>query len=705
MPNSLFRPTQNCCAAAHADRAAMLVDGVEYFEAFVQFARRAERSILILAWDFDSRMVLRYAEDGSPCETLGEFLNGLCAAKPKLRIDILDWDFPMVYGTDREYSPIFGLDWKPHRHIRLRFDDTHPLAGSHHQKVVIFDGKVAFAGGLDLTNRRWDTPAHAAGDKRRTFEAQEYPPFHDVMIAIDGEVARELDALSRNRWKSATGHKLKPASTKGDPWPPEQRADFEDLRASIACTHPPRNGEPGVHHVEALYLDMINAARDYIYIENQYFTSEKVGAALEARLREPGGPEVILVTRLLSHGWLEEMTMHVLRTRLVRQLRSVDSEGRFHAYYPHVEGLCDGTCVDLHSKVMVVDDEWLRIGSSNLSNRSMGVDSECDVTIEAQGDARVKQSIRACRDRLLAEHAGVDERALAAALESAPSISAALATLGSPQRHLRELEAPEVSEALMAAAKIGDMEKPISLDGLVAGFTHDEPHPRARGKVPLGLIGAIVALVGLAAAWRYTPIADVVTAESVVAFTQSFALHWWAPLALMLAYTPASMVMFPRPLITLAAVMAFGPLEGLTFAMVGVVLAGVAGYAIGRLFHRDTARRLAGPRLARVSNLIKRRGIVAVALVRLVPIAPYLVVNVVMGAMRIRLVDFVAGTFLGMLPGSLAATVLSHQFAAALQEPARVNGWLVAAAVAGFVALAYTGQRLLRRMESPRSFA
>jgi hypothetical protein len=58
----------------------------------------------------------------------------------------------------------------------------------------------------------------------------------------------------------------------------------------------------------------------------------------------------VLVTRLLSHGWLEEMTMHVLRTRLVRALREADHEGRFHAYYPHVEGLCEGTCLDLHSR-------------------------------------------------------------------------------------------------------------------------------------------------------------------------------------------------------------------------------------------------------------------------------------------------------------------------------------------------------------------
>jgi len=256
----------------------------------------------------------------------------------------------------------------------------------------------------------------------------------------------------------------------------------------------------------------------------------------------------------------------------------------------------------------------------------------------------------------------------------------------------------------MAAAKIGDMEKPISIDSLVMGFTHDVPALNTR-HFPWALAASILVLVAFAAAWRYTPLADVVTAESVIGFTESFSLKWWAPLLIIFAYTPACMLMFPRPLITLAAVMAFGPWEGLTYSMTGVVLAGIVGYAMGRLFHRDTARRLAGPKLARVSQLVQRRGVVAVALVRLVPIAPYLVVNAVMGAMRIRFPDFVIGTFLGMLPGALAATVLSDQLASMLLNPARVNLWIIAAAVAAFAALAFTGHSLLRRMESRQSFA
>jgi phosphatidylserine/phosphatidylglycerophosphate/cardiolipin synthase-like enzyme len=138
---------------------------------------------------------------------------------------------------------------------------------------------------------------------------------------------------------------------------------------------------------------------------------------------------------LLSHGWLEEMTMHVLRSRVVVALREADRTAaraapRFEVYYPHIEGLAAGTCIDMHSKVMIVDDEWLRVGSANLSNRSMGVDTECDMVIEAHGLARVADRIRAFRDGLLAEHTGSTPAAVARAIAQHGTMAAAIAHLG-----------------------------------------------------------------------------------------------------------------------------------------------------------------------------------------------------------------------------------------------------------------------------------
>jgi phosphatidylserine/phosphatidylglycerophosphate/cardiolipin synthase-like enzyme len=202
---------------------------------------------------------------------------------------------------------------------------------------------------------------------------------------VDGDAARTLGQVARERWRIATGERLEVPQSGDDPWPPDVRSDVSDVRAGVACTEPGVKGHREARHVERLYLDMIAAARHYVFLEHQYFTSSSVGDALETSLAAHEGPEIVLITRLLSHGWLEEATMHVLRARLIERLRAADRGGRFHVYYPHLDGLADGACVDVHSKLMIVDDEWLRIGSSNLSNRSMRVDTECDVVVEALG--------------------------------------------------------------------------------------------------------------------------------------------------------------------------------------------------------------------------------------------------------------------------------------------------------------------------------
>jgi phospholipase D1/2 len=700
MPATLFVPGTNCAAVAHAGRAAFIVDAEDYFRAFMQACEKAERSIVILGWDFDSRTPLCNSENEAECTRLGDFLDGLARKNRHLRIRILDWDYPLVFGTDRETPPSLGISWQPHRRIDFRFDDTHPVGGSHHQKIVVIDDKLAFSGGLDLTSKRWDTRAHTADDKRRMHDEKPYPPFHDVMIAVDGEAALALSKVACERWKNATGEAftVKPVSSASDPWPDELAVDVADVRVAIACTFPKTEDTPGVHHVEKLYLDMIERARDYIYIENQYFTSQVIGEALKKSLAKAEGPEIFVVTRLLSHGWLEEVTMTALRTKLVRDLREADRHGRLQVVYSDVHGLCEGTCLDIHSKVMIVDDEWLRIGSANLSNRSMGMDTECDVTIEAAGDAGVKQAIRAFRDSLFAEHSDCQVDDVAREIGRAGSMAGAVKALGSQARRFREIEAPELSEAKLALAKIGDPEAPL-IEAMTPGPEAARPAP-ARfpiRKLAYGLGGVLVAAIVLALLWTHTPLAHMVTRENASALADRFSDFWWAPLLLVAAYTPASFIMFPRWIITMTAVIAFGPWKGFVYAMSGVLLAAVATFLPGRFIGKDRVRRFAGPRLKRVAKFMEQRGLIAVTAVRLVPVAPFPVVNLAMGAMRVRLAHFVLGTFIGMLPGMFAATVLSDQLAAALEEPARVNGWLIAAAILALATLAFFGQRLLRR--------
>ena len=174
----------------------------------------------------------------------------------------------MIFGADREFLPLYGLTWKRHRRVHFRFDDTHPLAGSHHQKIVVVDDKVAFVGGLDLTSRRWDSPEHRPDDPRRVALGKPYPPFHDLMIAVDGEAARAAAEIARKRWRAATGEALHPVATAGDPWPESLAPAMTDVDVALACTEPAVNGTPGEPHGRAA-LPRSHRARGALHLPRE----------------------------------------------------------------------------------------------------------------------------------------------------------------------------------------------------------------------------------------------------------------------------------------------------------------------------------------------------------------------------------------------------------------------------------------------------
>lgn len=192
------------------------------------------------------------------------------------------------------------------------------------------------------------------------------------------------------------------------------------------------------------------------------------------------------------------------------------------------------------------------------------------------------------------------------------------------------------------------------------------------------LVLVTVALVALAALWRYTPLVAWTDVARVTAWAQRAGAHAWTPLAVIAAYTPAAVTLFPRPVITLFAVIALGAWAGFLCALAGILLAAILTYAFGRRAREDTVLRLAGPRVEAVRKVLDRRGVLAVTAVRLVPLAPFVVVNVVAGALRIHFLHFVVGSALGILPGTAAATVVGDQLLTALRAPRAVDAWLIA---------------------------
>jgi len=698
-PESILRPGDNVFAVARAERLCVLIDAEAYFRAFHRAALRAKRSITILGWDFNSQTRLHFdpVPEGGPPALLGDFLNYLVRRRRGLHINVLNWDYPMVFGADREFPPLYGFGWRPARRVRLRYDDTHPVAGSQHQKIVLVDDALAFSGGIDLTVRRWDSSEHAPDDPRRVAYGKPYPPFHDMMVALDGEAAQALAGIARERWRLATGRTLKAVSAEHDPWPPALDPDLRGVEVGIARTMPPRDDAPAVREVERLYLDQIASARHEIYIENQYFTSPLIAAALEKRLAEADGPEIVLVLRLLSHGWLEEATMHVLRTRLIQRLKKADRHGRFHVYYPHILGLPEASCLDVHSKMMAVDDRQLRIGSANLCKRSMGMDTECDVLIESRGEAEVAAVICGLRDRLIAEHLGVAPERFRETRERTGSLHGAITALRGEGRTLRELnDMKEWPEALVSIASVADPDEPIALDFLSTDRV--SASNREHGRPAWGRLAFYaVVIAALAALWRFTPLAEVASAERVIDWAKTFGATWWAPVIVVLSYTPACFVMFPRPLITLASVIAFGPWLGFLYSLIGIVLAAVVTFFAGKRMRRDTVRRLAGPKIERMVGVLRKHGLLAMSLLRLVPLAPFFVVGVVAGAVRLKLWHLAVGTAIGMLPGTLAATLFGDQLEHALSG-GRINWWIVGACAALLAGGAILVKRWFARM-------
>jgi phospholipase D1/2 len=200
---------------------------------------------------------------------------------------------------------------------------------------------------------------------------------------------------------------------------------------------------------------------------------------------------------------------------------------------------------------------------------------------------------------------------------------------------------------------------------------------------------ALIALVvaAMTATWRYTPLRDHLTPERVFDWAQTFGRTWWAPIAVMAAYTPACLTMFPRPLITLFAVIAFGPWLGFVYSMSGILLAALATYVIGVRLPKETVHRLAGPKMDGIAEVLRRRGLIASLAVRIVPAAPFAIEGFIAGNIRIKLSDYLLGTFLGMLPGTLTTTVFGDQIQTALEDPSRINWWLVGGVLAMFVVM------------------
>ncbi|SCY29153.1 Uncharacterized membrane protein YdjX, TVP38/TMEM64 family, SNARE-associated domain [Nitrosospira sp. Nl5] len=709
----ILKPGKNCWRIEHADRIAFLVDGADFFRAFRETAKLAQRSLLIIGWDIDSRVELLREDrpDGLP-DRLGEFLNSLLERNDQLHIHVLDWDFTMVFAGSREWMPLYKQEWNSHPRLHFHLDDQHPAGACHHQKIVVADDRVAFAGGLDLTRGRWDTPEHRPDDpRRREAETEPVPqPYHDIQMMVSGPVAVALGELSRERWHRATGHALSapeiPASSGGSPssvcWPDYLAPDMENAPVAIARTVPKYENQAEVREVEQLLVDAIAAARDTIYIEAQYFTAHKVATALAKRLNEDDGPEIVALLPEYTDGWLSQNTMDVLRERVFKRLQEADHHGRLRLYYPCVPGL-GGVCVNVHSKLTIIDNELLRVGSANLNNRSMGFDTECDLVLEANGDSRISDVIRAFRNRLLGEHLGMAPAEVEARLSREGSLIRGIESLCGAGRSLTPLKfrvTPDM-DALVPDSQIVDPDRPIEADRLIKEFVPPAQRKPVRRHIAL-IVSILAAILGLAAAWHWSPLREWVNVETLVSLGAQFEQIRGAPFLALGVFVLAGLVAFPLTVLIIVCVLVFGPWYGFFYSMLGAILSAMSTYALGHLLGRNAVRRFAGTKLRELNRRLANRGLITIIVVRIVPFAPFAVINMIAGASQIRFRDFVLGTAIGMAPGMVGISLFTDRLAATIQKPDLPAFAILAAVVAVIIASGWAFWRWEERRRDSR---
>lgn len=464
----VLRPGDTCWRIERADRLCVIVDAADYFSALWSAMQKARHSVMMIGWEFDTRVSLDPREgDGSVPRRLGKFLSWVADNRPGLRIHVLEWDAGVVQTLGRGSTPLRIADWISGSQISLKLDHAHPSGAAHHQKIVVIDDVLAFCGGIDTTADRWDTRVHRDESpfRKRPTTGRRYGPWHDATTAVDGDAASALGHLARERWRIATGETLEPPPSSGQVWPDELDAWLTDVDVAISRTAPAYLERDAIHEIEKLYLSIIASTENALYIESQYFASRKIADAIVRRLSEADGPEIVVVNPESADGWLEEEVMGSARARLLDMIGKADVHGRFKLYTPVAK---EGTPIYVHAKIVISDDRLLRVGSSNLSNRSLGLDTECDLSVEATSDSPQEEVIRrriaGLRNDLLAEHLDVPQTEFEAVLEKCGgSLISAIEELRGTGRTLVPFEPPDlnaVEDGVLGESDLLDPERP-----------------------------------------------------------------------------------------------------------------------------------------------------------------------------------------------------------------------------------------------------
>jgi phospholipase D1/2 len=207
----------------------------------------------------------------------------------------------------------------------------------------------------------------------------------------------------------------------------------------------------------------------------------------------------------------------------------------------------------------------------------------------------------------------------------------------------------------------------------------------------------VAILVGLAMAWRDPSMRHWVDPQSLGRLGRELAASPLGVLAVMGGYVVAVMVGMPILVLTSVGALVFPPWPGMAYAMGGMLLGALVTYGIGRFTGAQTMDRWTKGRMSMISRHLDRRGLVTVIIVRVLPLAPFVMVNMVLGALRVRLRDFLLGSFIGLLPATVGIFLLMDRLAAVWRSPDATSYAALAACVVALIALSVWMRKKLRR--------
>lgn len=703
-PSRLFREGENCWRESHLEHGALLVGCANFYRTLHAAILNARKSIFIIGWDIDSRIRLLRGDEEKNSEApsvSGDLLKWKARQNPEIKIFLLRWDSSITFWGNREFNAQKVWEEDAPENIHVWLDSTIPVGGSHHQKIVVIDDEIAFTGGMDIATGRWDERRHSPHEPERYDVTGSYGPYHDIQILTHGKVVKDLAEIVRWRWKQAAGYDAPPFEGEKylgkdlpEAWPKSIKPWFRNFNCAIARTIPWMGKVEPVKEVLEMYLDLIRRAESFLYIENQFFTSEIIADAINKRLKECPALRVLMIGPYNPQGLFESEGLWApridfkkrvcegvgaSRVRMVYAMTK-DEEGR--RYYKRI-----------HSKLFCVDDKFLTIGSSNLNHRSMSLDTECDLVLEATTEDHRRQ-IRHVRNNLLAEHTSRSEAQIARMFNNGSDLDDILGMPHPLTYTLQEMNDSNFTDQKFQSwfSSMADPEEP-----LFSTF-NDKDRPMRNPKKDV-LIGSLIALLVIAAGASFLAThAEWVSPERISTFLEDARGTVWAFPLVCLIYVVGGLIMFPVTVLSLATTAVFGALWGPIYAMIGALLSGAVLYWLGNLFGMKSLRKYLGERIRNVVRRIEDTGVSGVVVIRLTPIAPYSLVNLAAGIVSLRFFDFMAGTFLGLLPGLVAKGFLGDSLMQVLLNPSSKNFAYVTGGIVLWLILVFASQKIVKHL-------